>query len=79
MVPRPQQLAFMLLQPIPRPTHGVSSDMIDFWTSAGGVYKECRRISDRSKMMNKTRVVDGNYLIVMISYILKVYGKETIN
>ncbi len=36
-------------------------------------------MSDRSKMMNKTRVVDGNYLIVMISYILKVYGKETIN
>lgn len=29
--------------------------------------------------MNKTRVVDGNYFIVMISYILKDYGKETIN
>ena len=28
-------------------------------------------------MMNKTRVVDWNYFIFMISYILKDYVKET--
>ncbi len=31
------------------------------------------------KNNDKTRVVDGNYLIVMISYILEVYWKELLN